>query len=132
MALELIFYNYTRKVDFMVKRTLSGWVKRPTGGHGGHQNGSARILRSQPIIDQGSDHGSVSTDEEEEEFLDSDGTGISVSEEDGLDFGIVERRRPNGPFAAPSSSLTIKLADGFPAVTFIKERIKTRDRSESG
>ncbi len=81
----------------------------------------------------GDDHASVSTDtDEEEEFLDSDDTGVYVSHEEGLDVGIVERKRPNGPFATVSTSITIRLADGFPPVTFLKERIRTLDRSDSG
>jgi hypothetical protein len=65
-----------------------------------------------------------------EELLDSDDTGISVSHEDGINFGIVERKRPNGPFATPSSVLTIKHANGFSAVTFVKESTKTLDGSD--
>ena len=68
--------------------------------------------------------------------MDSDETGVYVlpQGEGGpdLDFGIVERKRPNGPFSTPSDSITIKLADGFPAVTFLNERIKTLDGSEPG
>jgi hypothetical protein len=74
------------------------------------------------------DHSSVSTDDEEDgdELLD---TGISVSDEEGLNVGIVERKRRNGPFATATSSLTIKLAGGFPDVTFLEERIKASDGS---
>jgi len=79
--------------------------------------------RSQSINDEPNYHGGVSFDEEEI-FLDSAGTGISISHEDGLDFGIVERKRPNGPFATPSSLLTIELAAGFPSATFVKEKTR--------
>jgi hypothetical protein len=130
-ALELIFHDHGRKVDFVVKRTLSGWAKGLTGGPIHGQNGSASVPRSRPINNWGDDHSSVSSDEEEE-YLDSDETGISVSGEDELNFGIVERKRPNGPFATQSASLTIKLEDGFPSVTFLNERIRTLDGSDSG
>jgi hypothetical protein len=130
-ALELKFHDHKRKVDFVIKRTLSGWARRPTNGQGRRQIGSARALQSRPINGRRGNRSSVSSDDEEEvgeELLD---TGISVSDEEGLDFGIVERRRSNGPFATPNSSLTIKLADGFPAVTFLEERIRTSDGSDS-
>jgi hypothetical protein len=76
------------------------------------------------------DRSNFSSDDDEEvgeELLD---TGISVSNEE-LNFGIVERRPPNGPFATSTSSLTIKLADGFTAVNFLEERIRTSDGSDS-
>ena len=130
-ALELIFHDHGHNVDFVVKRTLSGWARGLTGRQIHGQNGSASALRSRPTNNWGDDHSSVSSDDEEE-FLDGDETGISVSGEDDLDFGIVERKRPNGPFATLSASLTIKLADSFPSVTFLNERIKTSDGSDSG
>lgn len=134
-ALELIFHDHRRNVDFVITRTLSGWAKRRISEQEHRQNGSARVLRPHPMNDRGDDHASVST-EEEEEFLDSDETGVYVLPvaEDGpdLDFGIVERKRPNGPFATPSVSITIKLVDDFPAVTFLNERIRTLDGSDSG
>jgi helicase MOV-10 len=68
--------------------------------------------------------------DEKEEFMDSDGTGISVSHEDGLDFGIVERKRTNGPFATPSRLLIIERAYDYPAVTFVKEKTGTSDGSD--
>lgn len=129
-VLELKFRDHKRKMDFMIRRTLSGWAKRPTNELGRQQNRFARAPPSRPINRRGF-HSSVSTDDEEEgeELLDS---GISVSDEEGLDVGIVERRRPNGPFATATVSLTIKLAAGFPAVTFLEERIRTSDGCESG
>jgi hypothetical protein len=130
-ALELIFHDCGRDVDFLVKRTMSGRAKGLTGGPIHDQNGSASAPRFRPTNTWGDDRSSDSSDEEEE-FLDSDETGISVLGEDELDFGIVERKRPNGPFATQSASLTIKLADGFPSVTFLNERIKTLDGSDSG
>ena len=135
-ALELTFHDHRRNVDFVITRTLSGWAKRRISEQEHRQNGSARVLPSRPTTDWGDDHASVIT-EEEEEFLDSDETGVYVLPVDkdgidGLDFGIVERKRPNGPFATPSDPITIKLADGFPPVTFLNERIKTLDGSDPG
>lgn len=130
-ALELIFHDHRRKLDFSVRRTLSGWARRRANGQDHNQNGSTRVLRSQPINNRDDDDSGVSTDEEEE-YLDSDDTGMYVTDEDGLDMGIVERRRPNGPFATASASIVIRLLDGFPPVTFLNERIKTSDGSDSG
>jgi hypothetical protein len=129
-TLELKFHDHKRKVDFVIRRTLSGWAKRPTNGQGRHQIGSARALQSRPINGWGADHSSVSTDDEEEEGELSD-TGISVSDDKGLDFHIVERRRLNGPFATETSSLTIKVANGFPAMIFLEERVRTSDGGDS-
>lgn len=50
--------------------------------------------------------------------------GISVSREEGVDFGIVERMDLDGPFATPTSSLKIKNAEGFPAVTLVQANIR--------
>jgi hypothetical protein len=66
----------------------------------------------------GGDHSSVSTDDEEEEEEELSDTGISVSDEEGLNVGIVERRRPNGPFATATFSLSIKVDRGFPGCDF--------------
>ena len=130
-ALELKFHDHKRKVDFIIRRTLSGRAKRPINGQGRDQIGPAPTLPSRPINGWGRDHSSDSTDDEEEEWGELSDTGISVSDEEGLNFGIVERRRPRGPFATGTSLLTIKLADSFPAVTFLEERIGTSDGSDS-
>ena len=132
-VLELKFHNHKRKTDFVIRRTLSGWAKRPTNELRRQQNGSTRALQSRPIIRRGA-HSSVSTDDEEEgeEGEELSDIGISVSDEEGLDVGIVERKRPNGPFATAKASLTIKLATGFPAVTFLEERVRTWDGSDPG
>ena len=110
-VLALTFCSRDSKANFIIERTLRGFAKEPVG-------------------DWADDHASLSTDEEEE-LPDGDGTGISVSDEDGVNFGIVERRRKNGPFATPSSSLTIELAEGSPVVTFVKARIRSLDGSDS-
>jgi len=128
-GLKLTLCDHSRKADFVVKRTLSGRAVQPTGGQGDKQNESERDTGSQPIHDHADGHTRLPPFVEEE-LMDSDGTGISVSHAHGLDFGIVERRRPNGPFATPSSLLTIKHADGFPPVTFVKERTRTLDGSD--
>jgi hypothetical protein len=108
-ALELKFHDHKRKMDFVIRRTLSGCAKNGWTG----------------------DHSNVSMGDGDGEGDELSDTGISVSDEEGLNVGIVERRRPNGPFASATSSLSIKLADGFPAVTFLQEKIKTSDGSDS-
>ena len=125
-VLELTFHDHKRTADVVVKRTLTGWANRPPGA-GGHHQKSTLNPGCQLINDGVNHHNTEIFVDEEEDFLDSDGIGISVSHEDGLDFGIVERKRSNGPFATPSSLLTIKLADGFPSVTFIRERTRISD-----
>ena len=130
-ALELNFHDHKRKMDFVIRRTLSGWAKRPANGEVRLQTRSAPGLQSPPINGLGGDFSSVSTDDEEEEGEELSDTGITVSDEEGLNVGIVERRHPSGPFATATSLLSIKLADGFPAVTFLQEKIKTLDRSDS-
>jgi hypothetical protein len=106
----------------VIKRTLSGRATQPTLLLEYTPN-----TASQPINDPVDDDPRILVDEE---FLDCDGTGISVSHTDGLDFGIVERKRPNGPFATPSSLLTIKHEDDFPAVKFVEGRTKAADGSD--
>lgn len=129
-VLELLFHDHERNADFVLKRTLTGWAERPAEGLGRLTNQSALNPAVRPIKDDTKDNGGRSVDEGEE-YLDSDGTGITVSHEDGLDFGIVERKRPNGPFATPSSLLTIELAAGYSsAVTFVKDKTRTLDGSD--
>jgi hypothetical protein len=120
--LELTFHDHKRRDDFVVNRTLTGWAEPPKH----QQSGSVREPGSRPMNNGTSHHRKVPA-VGKEEFLDSSNTGISVSHEDGLDFGIVERKRINGPFATPSSLLTIELAEGFPPVTFVKEKTRTLD-----
>ena len=127
--LELTLCNHKRKADFVIKRTLSGWAEQYADGDGQQQNEWTLNSWSQPIDDRADDQETTFTDDGE--YWDSDGTGISVSHEDGsLDFGIVERKRPKGLLATPSALLTIKLADGFPAVTLIEERITSFNGSD--
>ncbi len=120
-TLELTFCDDNRKADFVIKRMLLGEAKQRIGGqrHWHRENVSAYIPGTRPTNGWVDSDAGVFVDEEDE-LLDSDGTGISVSHEDGLDFPVVERKRRNGPFKTPSSVLTIGLADGFPAVAFVK------------
>jgi hypothetical protein len=115
-VLELTFCDRKRKVNFVVKRTIHGIAKEPI---------------NDPRSDWADDDYSSLFTDEEEELPDGEGTGISVSDEDGVNFGIVERRRQNGPFATPSCSLIIDHAEGFPAVTFVKARIRPLDEDDS-
>jgi hypothetical protein len=125
-VLELTLYDHKHKADFVIKRTLTGRAKQPAGG-GHRQIEYAPDTGSQPVDDQVDDHARIPADEE---LLDGDGTGISVSHADGLNFGIVERMHRNGSFATSSSLLTIKHEDDFPAVTFVLGRTKTSDGSD--
>ena len=116
-VLELNFFDKKHNVDFVIERTLRGVAKQPTSDRRHHQG-------SLPTNHQAHDNPNFCSGEGEE-LLDSDNTGISVSGEDGLDFGIVERIEPDGPFATPMSSLTIRNAEGFPAMTLIESRVRT-------
>jgi hypothetical protein len=124
-VLELSFYDHTHKADFVIKRTLSGQAKEPAIRQGLLQIEYAPSTASQPINDRADDDARILVDEK---FLDCDGTGISVSHADGLDFGIVERKRPNGPFTTPSTVLTINHEDDFPPVIFVEGRTKGSDQ----
>jgi hypothetical protein len=110
-VLELIFYDRKREAEFVIERTLRG---------------VARSLLSNSWADDNED---LSSDEEEM-LSDSESTGISVSDEDGLNFDIVERKQPDGPFDTLRASLTIRNAEGFPPVIFLKARVKTTDESK--
>jgi hypothetical protein len=125
-VLELTFCDHKRKADFIIKRTLSGQAKEPAfpSRQGLLQIEHAPNTASQPMDDRVDDDAKILVDES----FDCSGIGISVSHADGLDFGIVERKRPNGPFATPSYLLTIKQEDDFPAVRFVDGRTKGSDR----
>ena len=123
-VLELTFCDHNRTTDFVIRRTLSGQAKEQVVFQG------LQVERAPKTAPQSID-GRVDNDARilvDEESLDCDGTGISVSHADGLDFGIVERKRSNGHFATPSAVLDIKLEDKFPAVRFVEGRTKGRDR----
>lgn len=125
-VLELIFCDHKHETDFVIKRTLSGRAKQPGIRRPPIILEYTPNTASQPINDRVDDDPRILVDEE---FLDCDGTGVTVSHADGLDFGIVERKGPNEPFATPSSLLTVKLADEFPAVKFVAGRTKATDGS---
>ena len=124
-VLELTFCDHKRKADFVIKRTLSGQAKEPAVRQGLLQIECPSNTAPQRTNDRADDDARILVDEESP---DCDGTGISVSHADGLDFGIVERKRQNGPFATPSAVLDIKLEDDFPAVRFVEGRTKGGDR----
>jgi len=127
--LEVILFDHTSQEDIVVKRTLRGLATQSTRVQEREKNESSHSTGSEPINGQVDGHTLVPAFKEEE-LLDSDGTGISVSHARGLDLGIVERKRLYGPFPSPSAFLTIKHADGFPAVTFVKEKTRTLDGSD--
>ena len=127
--LELTFFDHSRQVNFEVKRMLSGSTTRAVSKQDAEKNKSTNSTVSQPINGYLDGLNRLPAFKEED-LMDSDGTGLSVSHARGLDFGIVERKRPDGPFPTPSSLLIIKHADGFPAVTFVKEKTRTLDGSD--
>jgi len=118
-VLELTFCDHKRKADFVIRRTLSGQAKEPVVRHELPRIKFALNTASQPTTDLVYDDARTLVDEES---LDCDDTGISVSHADGLDFGVVERKRPNGPFATPSALLSIKQENDLPAVRFVEGR----------
>jgi hypothetical protein len=139
-TLTITFRDKARRdekfTEFTVTRELRGRAILPGPASGQAKQPASRrglLLEytpntvSQPINDRVDDDARILVDEE---FLDCGGTGISVSHADGLDFGIVERKRPNEPFATPSSLLTVKHEDDFPAVKFIEGRTKATDGSD--
>jgi hypothetical protein len=127
--LEVILFDHTSQEDFVVKRTLRGLATQSARAQEREKIGSSHSTGSEPINGQVDGHTLVPAFKEEE-LLDSDGTGISVSHARGLDLGIVERKRLYGRFPSPSAFLTIKHADGFPAVTFVKEKTRILNGSD--
>src|ERR1700761_9326981 len=106
MCLQIDFQDTTRLSGrrFVILRELRGRATLP----GSHVD-SAHPGEPSPGDDRVDDHATFSLDEDDV-LPDSQGTGISVSDEDGVDFGIVERGGLNGPFATSSSSVTINHA----------------------
>lgn len=123
-VLELTFWDHERTADFVIRRTLSGQAKERAVRQGLLQIECAPNTAPRPINDRVDDPRTLV----DEESLNCDGTGISVSHVDGLNFGIVERKCPNGPFETPSAMLDIKLEGDFPPVTFVEGRAKGGDR----
>ena len=126
MSLEIVFSDNTRpsSKEFVMLRELRA---RATPGR---HVGSAHLRGSPPGSNPVDDHAALYT-EEEEEFPDNQGTGISVSDEDGVDLGVVGRNGLDGPFNTSSSSVAINHAEGFPTATFIEARIRSWDGSGS-
>src|SRR6266404_2196948 len=123
MFLDIIFNDSSvpSEAEFVVRRELRG--RAVPSSHVG--NPGRRLLI--PGINRVDDHASRST---EDVLLDSQGSGISVSHEGGVDFGIVDCNGLNGRFEG-SAWVTIDHAVGFPAVTFVEARIISLDGSDS-
>lgn len=111
--------------NFTLSRELRGRATLPSG-----HVGRAQPREPVPRSDQVDDHEALSQ-EEEDVLLDSQDTGISVSNEDGLDIGPIKRNGLNGPFETSLSSVTINHANGFPPVTFVDAKIRSLDGSDS-
>ncbi|KAH9041514.1 hypothetical protein EDB83DRAFT_1627723 [Lactarius deliciosus] len=132
MSLQIVFSDNTKpsSKEFVILRELRG---RATllGRHVGGACPRMSFPRSS-LVDYDA---AISTEEEDasldSESLDSQDTGVSVSDEDEVDFGIVGRNGLNGPFDTSSSSATINDAEGFPDVTFVEGRIRSWDDSGS-
>jgi hypothetical protein len=127
MCLQMEFQDNTRVSGrrFFLLRELRGHATLPTS-----YVDDAPPREPSPESEVRSYHTDFA-EEEEDVLPGSEGTGISVSDYDGVDFGIAEREDLNGPFAASSHSITVNLAKGFPAITFVEARIRSRDGSDS-
>lgn len=122
MCLQIVLNDNTRLSGrkFVILREVRGHATLP-----GSHVGSAHHRESFSGSNRVDDSAAVFT--EEEVLRDSQGTGISVSDDDGVDFGIVERNGLNGQFDTLSFSVTINHAEDFPAVTFVEARIRSLD-----
>ena len=128
MSLRIAFSDKTPPggQEFAVSRELRGRATLRS-----RHVGNAHPPESFPRSNQVNDSAALSA-EEEDVLLDSEeGTGISVSDEDGVDLGIVKRNGLNGPFDTSSSSITISHARSFPAVTFVGAKISSWEGSDS-
>ena len=129
----ITFIDTSRQTDreFTVTRGLRGRAILP-GGLASNGEASETVTQVRVPTRNWADDNEWLSSGEREELLDSSGSGITVSGEDGLDFGIIGRTHHlDGPFATPTSSLTIKNAEGFPAVTLVEARIKSLFGSDS-
>jgi hypothetical protein len=72
-TLELTFRDHSRKVDFVVKRTLLGSAERPSSGNLKSRDQSGAVHTDDEVIFVG-----------EDEFLDNNNPGISASMIDGV------------------------------------------------
>jgi hypothetical protein len=127
MSLRIIFNDNHRPSgkEFTVSRELRGRATLP-----GNRTGSAHPQES---FSRGNwvDGHAAPTTEEEDVLPDNEGTGISVSDKDGVDLGIVKRNGLNGPFETSSSSISISHARTFPAVAFVEAKIKSWEGRDS-
>jgi hypothetical protein len=128
MCLQMEFQDNTRVSSrrFLLLRELRGHATFPTS-----YADDAPSREPSPESDEVGSYHTADAAEEDDVLPGSEGTGISVSDYDGVDFGIAEREGLDGPFAASSFSITVNLAKGFPAITFVEARIRSRDGSDS-
>lgn len=124
-----ITFKYIKKIgssveNFTLSRELRGRATLPSS-----RVGRAQPREPSPRSDRVEDYEALS--QEEEVVLDSQDTGISVSNEDGMDIEPVKRNGLNGPFETSLSSVTINHANGFPPVTFVDAKIRSWDGSDS-
>lgn len=128
MCLQIEFQDNTRLNSrrFILLRELRGCATLPTG----HVD-DAPPRGSSPESDGAESYHTAFSAEELEVLPGTEGTGISVSDEDGVDFGIAEREDLNGPFTTPTFSITVNLERGFPSVTFVEAQIRSWDGSSS-
>ncbi|KAI9444108.1 P-loop containing nucleoside triphosphate hydrolase protein [Lactarius indigo] len=120
MSLQIVFSDNTRpsSKEFTILRELRA---RATLGR---RVGSAHLR--EPFLGSNLVDGDAALSTQREgAFLDGQ------EYDDGVDFGIVGRNSQNGSFDTSSSSVTISHAKGFPAVTFVEGRIRSRDGSGS-
>ncbi|KAI0263063.1 P-loop containing nucleoside triphosphate hydrolase protein [Gloeopeniophorella convolvens] len=116
--LELVFCK--RKTKFVIERALRGVVQGPSASQPPADDWAGMSSLDQTAAELG----------EDEDFLDSDGTGVLVSNEE-LDFGIVDRTE-NGRFATPTKHLTVKAAEIFQAAVFVAARLRAFDGGDPG
>lgn len=127
ITLHLVFNDNARPSgkEFVILRELRGRASLPVG-----RSGSAHSPGPFPRSNRADDHPTISP-EEVDVLPDSQGTGISISDADGVDFGIVKRNVLNGPFEPSSFSVTISHTKGLPAVNFVEARIRSWEGSDS-
>ena len=128
MSLRIVFNDNSRRNgrEFVILRELRG---RATIS--GRHIGTAFPRESFPKRNIVDDQAVLST-EEEDAVLDNWGGGIFVSDEGGVDFGIIGRNDLDGLFNTSSHSVTISNARGSPTVTFVEAGIRSQERSHTG
>ena len=128
MSLQIVFDDNSRRNrrEFVILRELRGRATI-SGRHVGSAHPRESFLRSDAVENQAA----LST-EEEDAIVDNQGGGISVSDEGGVDFGIIERNDLDGLFDTSSHSVTISNARSSPTVTFVEAGIRSQERSHTG